>query len=158
EHYTWFLTLERMKILQSLLPDVTVIEEPNIVRELRIIKSAREIEYLRQASRVVEAMVQATLDATREGASERDLAAAMMTALALSGGEPPLEPILMTGERTRQLHGTWTDRRLNKRDLVYFELNGVVRCYWSKLLRTAVVGEPSPQQQHAADVLIAALE
>jgi Xaa-Pro dipeptidase len=158
EHHTWFLTLERMKTLESLLPDATFIEEPNIVRELRVIKSPREVEYLRQASRVVEAMVKATLDATREGASERDLAAAMMSALAHSGGEPPLEPILMTGERTRQLHGTWSDRKLKRGDLVYFELNGVVRGYWSKLLRTAVVGEPSPQQQQAAEILVSALE
>lgn len=157
EHGTWFLTLERMAILQSLLPNAEFVAEPNIVRRLRLIKSQAELEYLRQASRVVEAMIQAGLDAIHEGASERDLAAAIMAAQATAGGEPPLEPILMTGERTRQLHGTWTGRRLNPQDVVYFELNGVVRGYWSKLMRTAVVGTPAPEQRRVAEILVGAL-
>jgi Xaa-Pro dipeptidase len=157
EHGTWFLTLERMAILHSLVPDAQFVEEPNIVRRLRLIKSPAEIEYLRQASRVVEAMVQAGIDAIRVGASERELAAAIMAAQATAGGEPPLEPILMTGERTRQLHGTWTDRCLKRGDAVYFELNGVVRGYWSKLMRTAVVGQPTPEQRRVAEILVNAL-
>lgn len=157
EHNTWFLTLERMAVLQNLLPNAQFVEEPNIVRRLRLTKSPAEIGYLRQASRVVEAMIQAGIDAIGVGASERDLAAAIMVAQATTGGEPPLEPILMTGERTRQLHGTWTDRRLKQGDVVYFELNGVVRGYWSKLMRTAVVGTPTPEQRRVADILLDAL-
>jgi Xaa-Pro dipeptidase len=133
------------------------VAEPNIVRRLRLIKSPAELDYLRQASRVVEAMMQAGMDAIHVGASERDLAAAIMAAQATAGGEPPLEPILMTGERTRQLHGTWTDRRLNEQDAVYFELNGVVRGYWSKLMRTAAVGKPTPEQRRVAEILAGAL-
>jgi len=157
EYNTWFLTLERMAILRDLLPNAQFVEESNIVRRLRLIKSPAEIEYLRQASRVVEAMAQGCIDAIHVGASERDLAAAIMTAQANAGGEPPLEPILMTGERTRQLHGTWTDRRLKRGDAVYFELNGVVRGYWSKLMRTAVVGRPTLEQRRVADILLDAL-
>jgi Xaa-Pro dipeptidase len=157
EYNTWFLTLERMSILTNLLPNAKFVEEPNIVRQLRLIKSLAEVEYLRKASRVVEAMVQGALDAIRVGASERDLAAAITVAQITSGGEPPLEAILMTGERTRQLHGTWSDRRLKEGDLVYFELNGVVGGYWSKLMRTAVSGKPTPEQVHTADVILDAL-
>ena len=157
EHDTWFLTLERMAILQSSLPNAEFVAEPNIVRRLRLIKSPAELDYLRQASRVVEAMMQAGMDAIHVGASERDLATAIMAAQATAGGEPPLEPILMTGERTRQLHGTWTDRRLNEQDAVYFELNGVVRGYWSKLMRTAAVGKPTPEQRRVAEILAGAL-
>jgi len=157
EHTTWFLTLERMATLHSLLPDVEFVAEPNIVRGLRLIKSSAEIAYLRQAARVVEAMMRAGIDAIRVGASERDLGAAIMAAQATAGGDPLLEPIVMTGERTRQLHGTWTDRRLQRGDPVYFELNGVIRGYQSKLMRTAVLGTPTIEQRQIADTLQHAL-
>jgi Xaa-Pro dipeptidase len=157
EYYTWFLTLERMNGLRELLPDGEFVEEPNIVRRLRLIKSPAEIEYHRQAARVVEAEVQAAFDASRVGASEREIAAAIMSAQAMAGGEPPLEPIMMTGERTRLLHGTWSDRQLGEGDQVYLELNGVVHGYWSKLMRTAVVGSASAEQKEIASVLIDAL-
>jgi Xaa-Pro dipeptidase len=65
---------------------------------------------------------------------------------------------MMTGERTRQLHGTWSDRRLKTGDSVYFELNGIVGGYWSKLMRTAVVGKANANQRRAADVILESLE
>lgn len=157
EHNTWFLTLERMAGLQSVLPKAMFVEEPNIVRRLRLIKSPAEIDYHRRAARVVEAEVQAGFEASSAGASEREVAAAIMVAQAMTGGEPPIEPIIMTGDRTRLLHGTWTDRRIMQGDQVYFELNGVVSGYWSKLMRTAVVGTPTRDQQHVADILLDAL-
>lgn len=157
EFSTWFLTQERLAVLKALLPSATFVAEPNIVRELRLIKSAAEIKYLRQASRIVEAMVQAVLDTAGDGVTEREVAAAMTRAQILSGGESFLEPILMTGPRTRQLHGTWSDRVIEKGDSVYFELNGVAGGYWSKLMRTAVVGKASTTIARAADVVIEAL-
>ena len=158
EFGTWFLTLDRMETLKRLMPKAVFRPEPNIVRLQRVIKSDAEVKYLKKASRVVEAMVRAGFDAVRPGASERELAAAIMTAQAMSGGEPPLEAILMSGERTRELHGTWSDRRLKTGDSVYFELNGVVGGYWSKLMRTAVVGTASAKQRQAAEVILESLE
>ncbi len=157
EFNTWFLTQERLAVLRSLLPSANFVAEPNIVRSLRLIKSPAEVEYLRKASRVVEAMAQAALDTARAGVSEREVAAAITRAQIMSGGESFLEPILMTGERTAQLHGTWSDRVIQQGDAVYFELNGVSGGYWSKLLRTAVVGKPSAATSRAADVVIDAL-
>jgi len=157
EYSTWFLTLERYETLKNLIPKAKFVKEPNIVRELRLIKSAAEIEYLRQASRVAEKMIGAGFNASRVGASERDIASAITVAQIQSGGDSHLEPILMTGPRTRELHGTWTDRVLEPGDAVYMELNGVIKGYWSKILRTGVLGKPSDQQRHAADVVLGAL-
>jgi Xaa-Pro dipeptidase len=157
EFNTWFLTQDRLASLKTLLPRASFVPEPNIVRGLRLIKSPAEIEYLRKASRVVEAMALAVLDTADDGVSEREVAAAMTRAQILSGGESFLEPILMTGPRTKQLHGTWSDRVIAEGDNVYFELNGVVGGYWSKLMRTAVVGKPSATIARAADIVIGAL-
>lgn len=157
EYSTWFLTLDRYETLKKLLPRAKFVKQPEIVRSLRLIKSPAEIEYLRQASRVAEKMIGAGFKASRAGASERDIASAVTVAQIQSGGDGHLEPILMTGPRTRELHGTWTDRVLEKGDSVYMELNGVVKGYWSKILRTGVLGRPSDEQRRAADVVLAAL-
>jgi Xaa-Pro dipeptidase len=157
EYSTWFLTLERYETLKKLLPKAKFVREPNIVRELRLIKSLAEIAYLRQASHVAEKMISAGFKASRVGASERDIASAITVAQIQSGGDGHLEPILMTGPRTQELHGTWTDRVLENGDSVYMELNGVIKGYWSKILRTGVLGKPNAQQRHAADVILEAL-
>jgi Xaa-Pro dipeptidase len=157
EYSTWFLTLDRYETLKRLLPNVDFVREPDIVRELRLIKSPAEIEYLRRASRIAEKMIDAGFKASRVGASERDIASAITVAQIQSGGDGHLEPILMTGPRTRELHGTWTDRVLEPGDAVYMELNGNVNGYWSKILRTGVLGKPSDKLRHAADVVLGAL-
>ncbi|RWI88867.1 Xaa-Pro peptidase family protein [Mesorhizobium sp.] len=157
EYSTWFLTLDRYETLKRLLPNAKFVREPNIVRELRLIKSPAEVEYLRRASRIAEKMVDAAFKASKVGASERDIASAITVAQIQSGGDGHLEPILMTGPRTRELHGTWTDRILEQGDSVYMELNGVVKGYWSKILRTGVLGKPSDHVRKASEVILAAL-
>lgn len=157
EYSTWFLTLERYETLRRLLPNADFVRDPNIVRELRLIKSPAEIEYLRQASRVAERMIDAGFKASKVGNTERDIASAVTVAQIQSGGDGHLEPILMTGPRTRELHGSWTNRVLEAGDGIYMELNGVVKGYWSKILRTGVLGKPNDHQRSAADVILAAL-
>ncbi|MER9852426.1 aminopeptidase P family N-terminal domain-containing protein, partial [Mesorhizobium sp. M0106] len=39
DEHSWFLTLERWKMLQALLPNATLVGEPRIVDHLRLIKS-----------------------------------------------------------------------------------------------------------------------
>ncbi|TIS52802.1 MAG: aminopeptidase P family protein, partial [Mesorhizobium sp.] len=43
DEHSWFLTVERWKMLQALLPKATLVGEPRIVDHLRLIKSPREL-------------------------------------------------------------------------------------------------------------------
>lgn len=154
DEHSWFLTLERWRMLQELLPNATLVAEPKIVDRLRLIKSPREIEYLRSASRQVEVAMRAGIDAVGPGVTERDVAAAVFSASLKAGSELPLSGIILSGDRTDQTHGACTDRRLSKGDPVYFELTGVHRKYFARLMRTAVVGRPTAEQERAAETII----
>ncbi|BAV50244.1 dipeptidase [Mesorhizobium loti] len=154
DEHSWFLTLERWKMLQALLPNATFVREPRIVDHLRLIKSPREIDYLRGAARCVEAGIYAGIEAVTPGITERQLAGTVFGALVNAGAEMPLSGVITSGNRTNLLHGSYTDRQLERGDTVYLELSGIHRHYWARLMRTAIVGLPSAEQQHIAETII----
>jgi len=154
DEHSWFLTVERWKMLQALLPKATLVREPRIVDQLRLIKSSREIDYLRQAARQVEVGIRAGIEAIAPGVTERMVAGAVFNALVGAGSGLPLSGIIMSGNRTDQLHGDYSDRSLEQGDAVYFELQGIHQKYWARLMRTAVVGQPTDDQQRIAETII----
>ncbi|MFB9264769.1 M24 family metallopeptidase [Bradyrhizobium erythrophlei] len=154
DEHSWFLTVERWKMLQELLPNATLVKEPQIVDHLRLIKSPREIDYLRSAGRQVEVGMRAGIEAIAPGVKERDVAGAVFGALIKAGSGIPLSAIILSGNRTDQVHGEYSDRRLDRGDTVYFELTGIHRKYFARLMRAAVVGRPTAEQQRAAETII----
>src|SRR5690606_38224994 len=64
--------------LQAEIPDVDWRDASDIVRRLRLIKNAREIERLRQASHCAEAGLEALARAARPGAGVAELSAAWL--------------------------------------------------------------------------------
>ncbi|MFB6452912.1 M24 family metallopeptidase [Bradyrhizobium tunisiense] len=154
DEHSWFLTVERWKMLQTLLPNATLVREPRIVDHLRLIKSPREIDYLRSAARQVEAGVRAGIEASVPGATERVVAGAVFNALVSAGSGLPLSGIITSGNRTDLLHGDYSDRRLERGDTVYFELQGIHQKYWARLMRTTVAGPASVEQERIAETMI----
>jgi len=154
DEHSWFLTLERWKTLQALLPNATLVGEPRIVDHLRLIKSPREIDYIRGAARCVEASIFAGIETVTPGITERQLAIIVFGALVNAGGEMPLSGAVSSGNQTNLLHGSYSDRRLDRGDTVNFELGGIYRHYWARLMRSATVGQPSAVQQRTAETII----
>src|SRR5438067_723926 len=63
------------------------VDASQLVNRIRLVKSAREIEYIRAAARTVEAAAQAAIRAMRVGATENDVAAALYQAEIWAGSE-----------------------------------------------------------------------
>nr|WP_246754484.1 Xaa-Pro peptidase family protein [Bradyrhizobium diazoefficiens] len=154
DEHSWFLTVERWRMLQALLPNATLVGEPRIVDHLRLIKSPPEIAYLRSAARQVEAGMRAGIEAIAASVTEREIANAVFNALVKAGSRLPLSGIITSGNRTNLIHGSYSDRVLERGDTVYFELNGIHGMYWARLMRTAVVGQPTDEQQRIAETII----
>ncbi|WP_246668463.1 M24 family metallopeptidase [Bradyrhizobium elkanii] len=154
DEHSWFLTVERWKMLQALLPNATLVPEPRIVDHLRLIKSLREIEYLRSAARQVEVGMHAGVEAVAPGVKEREVADAVFSAMITAGAETPLGGVITSGNRTNLAHGSFSERIMEVGDPVYFELSGIYRRYSARLMRTAVVGRPTSEQQHIAETII----
>jgi Xaa-Pro dipeptidase len=156
EGSSWFLTVRRFDALCGLLPRADFVREPDIINGLMLVKSPREVERIRAAARIAGAAVEAGVEATREGASEYQIAAAISAAQAISGHDGFMGGMggtISSGYRVNQLHAQQSGRQLRSGDLVHLELPGISRQYWAKFMRTAVVGEPTDDLLRAEEIV-----
>lgn len=135
--------------LMRALPGADFIDACAPLDDLRLVKSPAEIDYLRAAAHVADMGVSAGIDAIRAGVSDREVMAAIQSAVARHGGEFPAYPTLVDARGT--LHGTPTGKLLAEGDTVYLEVSGVVRRYHCNISRTVVVGEPTPRLRELYD-------
>ena len=154
EYESWFLKIRDYMRLRMALPQATLHDGSGIVEMGRLIKSEREIGYMREAAVIAQAGVAAGLDAVAEGATERDLAAEVIRAQVMAGSEySGLPPFVTSGEQhSMQVHSMWSDRKIGNGDVVFFEAPGVVNRYHVALTRAAFVGEPPELLVHGSEV------
>lgn len=150
----WYLTADRYDRLKDALPSADFMDEARLVDMLRIRKSPLELATMRTSARIVEAALKGAIDATKEGVTERDVAAAMAYARLKAGSDLPVDGVLTTGERTLEGHGPWTDRVLRRGDALHYEFHGIKNHYWTRILRTGVLGEPTDEQWRTADTIL----
>jgi Xaa-Pro dipeptidase len=155
---SWFLTVEQYECLTSAfgkLHDGTGIIEP-----LRAVKSSIEIAQIEKAAQSVEAGMVAAISEIRVGASENDVAAAMIDAAYRTGSEyVGMEPFVCSGPRSGLRHATWRRRVLQDGDLVTLENSACYNRYHAALFRTACVGQLTDNNASAMrDACIEGLE
>jgi Xaa-Pro dipeptidase len=120
----------------------------NLIRELRVTKSAAEIAYVRRAAALADDALEAMLATIRPGAFEGDIAAAGVSAILKGGGDmPPSGPVLGSGDRALLVRSATGARHLDAIDQITMEFAGSYRHYCACLMRTAAVGRADPRQR-----------
>ena len=123
-----------------------VVDGTQLLREVRHLKSAAELECLREAARIANigmAAARATLGA---GVSELEVYGEMVRAMARAGGENPgITMPVLSGTKTNALHGLATRRRMQHGEIVLVDLSGVFKRYHINVARTFSLGEPSAE-------------
>ena len=145
--------------LQKYLPDATLVDASTTVAEERLIKSPQEIEYQRSAARMADHGMRAAFDAIRPGRSEVEIAGEIAAALGEAGSEyAAISPMVATGRRSTMTHAMPHRQVVSVGDVVIIELAGVCSRYHAILMRTAVVGNPSPRVREVSDLLTEAFD
>jgi Xaa-Pro dipeptidase len=135
----WFLPIATYEALQDKLGAFH--DGAGIIEQLRIVKSAAEIEKIVTAASYVEAGMRAGLAAVKTGASENDFVSAMVGAAISAGSEyVGMEPLVSAGRRSGVPHGTWRRGRLAMNEPVFLEMAGSHDRYHAALMRCAWVG------------------
>jgi Xaa-Pro dipeptidase len=142
----WFFSVARYKRLLSRLGVAELRDGSGIIEHVRRVKSAREVDYIRQAGRYCTAALRAAVDAAVAGASENDVAAAAYHAMYRAGSE-------FLGHEAQYVAGPAAGlgfecarrRPIRKDDVVYMEAGGTHNRYNCMLSRTAMVGRPDPK-------------
>ena len=158
EQDAWFFTINEFYQLKNLLNNANWIDGSKCVEKLRMVKSKQEIEYIRQAARIAEKGMAVALDAIEEGITEDDIAAITHYELIRNGGEyTSLPPFITSGYRTGIGHTTWSGRKIESGDMLYFEIPGTVNRYSAALLRSAYLGDPPAEVLEIADYVVKTL-
>ena len=140
---SWFLTVN---LYERLIAECgPLLDGSGLVEPLRRVKSKLELDQMEKAAAANDAGMQAGLDAVREGASENDVAAAIMHAAIKAGSEYlGMDPFVTSGPRSGVPHTTWRRRRIERGDLVALETTACYNRYHAAMFRTVGVG-PVPQ-------------
>ena len=141
--------------LSAALTGAALEDASDLVRSLRLVKSPREIAYMRLAGRCAEAGMAAAAKAALPGTSERELAAVVCDAMIRAGSDVPGPGVLSSGEGALHLHGSYTDRVLREGDTVQLETIPCVRHYHARFMRPIKVARAHRDEHAFADGLIA---
>jgi Xaa-Pro dipeptidase len=133
-----------------------------VVDALRVIKSPAELEKVRRAAELGDAALERALPLIKAGGDEGKILAAMHSAIFEGGGDYPAnEFIIGSGPDALLCRYKAGRRRLDKHDQLTLEWAGVYNHYHAALMRTVVIGTPTPRHlelQAAAHEALLAVE
>lgn len=159
-----YLTCRGFWELQKGLPKASFKDISYLVNRKRMVKSSKEMEYLKIAGSITESIMEKGMQSIGEGIRECQVAADVYHAHIYGteehGGDyPAIIPLMPSGERTSTAHLSWTDRRYEKGETVFFELAGCKNRYHVPLARTILIGEqPSGGYRKLANIVIEGLQ
>lgn len=140
--------------LRALLPEAEFEDASTVVAEERLIKTPEEIAYQRSAARMADHAMRTAFEALRPGISEVELAGIVARALGEAGSEyAAISPMVAAGRRSAMTHAMPQRQVLAEGDVVILEHAGVCNRYHAVMMRTAVLGRPSPRLREVASLL-----
>jgi len=134
--------------LQRLLPGVEerALDASEIVWDLRLRKSAWEVERMRAAAAVLGRAYELLRERLRPGMTEREIARDFSIAQ-LEAGAHEVGPFGIVAGVDRGLFGFPTDRRWEAGDLLYVDGAAIVDGYWSDFCRTFATRPVRPHER-----------
>lgn len=142
----YYLSAAHYLGVKEILGKALVSEPSGLIHGLKLVKSAREIEYHRKSAAIAGEAWTALTATVAEGRTELELAAAAYNAILKAGSGIPASTMnLMTGERSCFVLGAPTERKQERGDTGLVELGGAYRRYTSTLGRQWVLGQPTPR-------------
>ena len=143
--------------LTSLLPKASFVGLEDMLEKVRSIKSAEELDMLREAAKLGDLMLSTCRDTARPGVKECEVYAGMMQAMMANGGEEPTL-FLWNCDRYPYPHPfrVPTTRPMQRGDLIICEMHPKFGGYFTHVERTFSLGEPEKQQLAIYDGCLAA--
>ncbi len=134
-----------------------------LVNWRRAVKSETELDYMRRAGRIVEAMHARIAEKIEPGLRKCDLVAEIYDA-ALRGADghggdyPAIVPLLPSGADAAAPHLTWDDKPMRRGEGTFFEIAGCYKRYHCPLSRTVFLGQPPAKFLDAEKAVLEGLE
>lgn len=136
-----------MEFLRQAAPNTEFLPAGQALADLRLRKDADEISKMREAVRIAQTALTATLPGLQPGISEEEIASELIIQLYKAGSAPelPFMPIVAGGPNSANPHAVPTHRKLERGDLVVIDWGASYFDYFSDLTRTFAIREISPE-------------
>jgi Xaa-Pro aminopeptidase len=160
--YAGMLPVQRYLRLRQALPEAELVDISGGLRQLRLVKSAEELAFLREGARLTDRAATALAEQARPGLTERDLIAIIEGAYLSAGGQTAIHYLASTpmAEPERCVPAQQPSGRVIRAgDAIITELSAQYQGYSGQILRPYAIGAaPTPAYQRMYDVAVEAFE
>ncbi|MET3927479.1 Xaa-Pro peptidase family protein [Devosia sp. 2618] len=132
-----------------------IVDCADMVRGVRVVKTEREIGYMRRSAAIVDIAMAQLAQKAQVGMSIRDLVAIAAGSFMENGASCAHVGPVSAGKKSG-LHATLDTHVLERGDVVHAELLPEYRGYSARLMRSICLDEPTTAQRAALDMLLKA--
>ena len=142
----YYYTAKWHSILEKELPNVKFIDAFLLVNWVRMVKSIKEIQYMKEAGQIANLAMKKTMNKVKPGIRQCDVIAELYKATTrgtnkVGGTFTCKPPNAMVGKYCSAPHLSWTDDKLKKNEIFYIELGGAKHRYHVPLARCIFTGK-----------------
>jgi len=145
--------------LTANLPNARFVDATALVNWQRAVKSPAEIDYMRRAARIVEAMHATILEHAEPGLRKNELVGEILRTSAYGadghwGDYCAIVPMVPSGIDATAPHLTWNEQPMRQGESTFFEIGGVHKRYHCPQSRTLFLGKPPQKYLDAEKAVI----
>jgi len=142
--------------LEAAAPGLEIIDATPILSAMRMTKDSAELAAMREAVRLIEQTLHATVSAMHIGMTEREVAEIWMNAIRATGCPPSFDVAVGSGPNGANPHHTNGERQLQDGDLVVMDGGIYYNGYASDITRTIAIGTPNAEALRVYELVLAA--
>ncbi len=151
------MTVERLDAFTEAFGSMEILAVDNKINAMRVIKDEHELEILREAAELADYAIEVGASVLKEGITEIEVMTEIELALKKRGvTHMSFDTTVLSGPKAASPHGKTGDRKIQKGDLVLFDLGVVHKGYCSDITRTLAFGEPNEEQLEVYDLVLKA--
>ena len=141
-----------VKAIQDTFPQAKIVNATEMMQEIRAVKSAEEVALLEHSAMIVEKTIEAMVENSTPGVSEKELYGAMVQAMLAHGGELPTLFFLSAGPGISNSSFVPTDYRIQKGDRLIDEIEAKYAGYAAQAVCPVVIGTPDGEYQAMIEI------
>ncbi|OCS88341.1 M24 family metallopeptidase [Caryophanon tenue] len=141
------MTVARHEAMQAQFDTATFTAFDAQINDMRVCKDAEELHKMREAAKLADFAIEVGVANIQEGRTEMDILNAIESAVKAKGYAMSFETMVLAGEKSASPHGTPGDRKIQRGDMILFDLGIIYEGYCSDITRTVAFGEVSEAQK-----------
>lgn len=151
------LIVERFLAIQAAFPDAEFANGTDLLNRMRVIKTADEIAIMKEAAELADYAIQVGVNEIAEGKTELEIIAKIEYGLKKKGvTEMSFSTMVLTGINAASPHGNPGLTKIQKGDLVLFDLGVMHKGYASDISRTVAFGSITKEQEKIYNTVLKA--